>query len=150
MPKKSKGSTSAAAEEDQPEEHQRGETHQVAHGKCAKLQTNQGIYVSDNQNALVAGPRGPVLLEDFMFREKIFAFDHERIPERIVHAHGFGAHGYFETYESLSDITVADLFQRKGEKTPVFVRFSTVKGEKIEQVLGCSFFSPKKRDSSFF
>jgi catalase len=105
-----------------------GETHQQATGAEAKLTTNQGIPVSDDQNQLKAGPRGPVLLEDFVLREKIFHFDHERIPERIVHARGSAAHGYFELYESLSDVTRADLFQRKGEKTPVFVRFSTVAG----------------------
>jgi catalase len=105
-----------------------GETHQQAGGKTPKLTTNLGIPVSDNQNQLKAGSRGPTLLEDFVLREKIFHFDHERIPERIVHARGSGAHGYFETYESLQDITRADLFQRKGEKTPVFVRFSTVAG----------------------
>ena len=76
------------------------------------------------------GARGPTLLEDFHFREKIFHFDHERIPERVVHARGFGAHGYFETTEDLSDITRADIFQRKGEKTEAFVRFSTVAGNK--------------------
>jgi len=105
-----------------------GETHQTAQAKGAKLTTNLGIPVSDNQNQLKAGARGPVLLEDFVLREKIFHFDHERIPERIVHARGSAAHGFFESYESLSDLTSADLFQRKGEKTPVFVRFSTVAG----------------------
>ena len=70
--------------------------------------------VADDQNTLRVGDRGPALLEDFHFREKIFHFDHERIPERVVHARGFGAHGYFENYESLSDITRADLFQRAG------------------------------------
>ena len=92
------------------------------------LTTAQGIPVADDQNSLRIGERGPTLLEDFHFREKIFHFDHERIPERVVHARGLGAHGYFETYESLADITRADLFQRKGEKTEVFVRFSTVAG----------------------
>ncbi|HEX6141851.1 MAG TPA: catalase, partial [Geminicoccaceae bacterium] len=94
------------------------------------LTTNQGIPVADDQNSLKVGERGPTTLEDFHFREKLFHFDHERIPERVVHARGMGAHGYFETYESLSDITRADLFQRKGEKTEVFVRFSTVAGNK--------------------
>ena len=102
-----------------------GETHQ--HGG-ATLTTNQGIPVSDNQNSLKASARGPVLLEDFMLREKIFHFDHERIPERIVHARGSAAHGYFECTDSLADVTKADLFQRVGEKTPVFTRFSTVAG----------------------
>ncbi|NTS30261.1 catalase [Phyllobacterium sp. BT25] len=110
-----------------------GETHQHVpekgpHGAEGHLTTNQGIHVSDNQNSLRSGERGPTLLEDFVLREKIFHFDHERIPERIVHARGSAAHGYFELYESLADITKADLFQRKGEKTPVFTRFSTVAG----------------------
>ena len=75
-------------------------------------------------------PPGTDTLEDFHLREKIFHFDHERIPERVVHARGFGAHGYFENYESLAELTRADLFQRAGEKTPAFVRFSTVAGNK--------------------
>jgi catalase len=108
------------------------ETHQRVAAKPPKgaehLTTNQGVRIADNQNQLKSGPRGPVLLEDFALREKIFHFDHERIPERIVHARGSAAHGYFETYESLKDITRADLFQRAGEKTPVFTRFSTVAG----------------------
>ncbi|KAJ3061751.1 hypothetical protein HK102_009004, partial [Quaeritorhiza haematococci] len=107
-----------------------GETHQVAGGQCPVMTTQQGIPVSDDQNSLKVGARGPTLLEDFHFREKMFHFDHERIPERVVHARGFGAHGYFETYEPLTDLTRADLFQRKGEKTPAFVRFSTVAGNK--------------------
>jgi catalase len=110
-----------------------GETHQHVpakglHDAAEYLTTNQGIRVSDNQNSLKSGARGPTLLEDFVYREKIFHFDHERIPERIVHARGSGAHGYFELYESLADITKADLFQRAGEKTPLFTRFSTVAG----------------------
>ncbi|MFT3965944.1 MAG: catalase [Sphingobium sp.] len=104
-----------------------GEIHQQA-ADDSILTTNQGVRVSDNQNQLKSGARGPVLLEDFVLREKIFHFDHERIPERIVHARGSAAHGYFELYESLSDITKADIFQRAGEKTPVFTRFSTVAG----------------------
>src|ERR1700760_2181697 len=107
-----------------------GETHQVAEGDIPVLTTQQGVPVADDQNSLRVGPRGPTLLEDFHFREKIFHFDHERIPERVVHARGFGAHGFFETYESLADITRADIFQRAGEKTPAFVRFSTVAGNK--------------------
>jgi catalase len=109
---------------------QGGETHQIAGGDVPVLTTQQGTPVSDDQNSLRVGSRGPTLLEDFHFREKIFHFDHERIPERVVHARGVGAHGFFETYESLSDITRADLFQRAGEKTPAFVRFSTVAGNK--------------------
>ena len=94
------------------------------------MTTQQGTPVSDDQNSLKIGARGPTVLEDFHFREKIFHFDHERIPERVVHARGFGAHGYFENYESLADLTRADLFQRAGEKTLAFVRFSTVAGNK--------------------
>lgn len=105
-----------------------GETHQTSNEQHSYLTTNQGIHISDNQNSLKSGQRGPVLLEDFVLREKIFHFDHERIPERIVHARGSAAHGYFELYESLSGITTADIFQRPGEKTPVFARFSTVAG----------------------
>ncbi len=104
------------------------ETHQRAEGEGGILTTNQGIPVSDNQNQLTAGARGPVLLEDFVLREKIFHFDHERIPERIVHARGSAAHGFFEAYEDLSDLTRADLFSEKGKRTPVFTRFSTVAG----------------------
>ncbi|QEH36440.1 Catalase C [Aquisphaera giovannonii] len=107
-----------------------GETHQVADAQHPTLTTQQGIPVADDQNSLRAGARGPTLLEDFHFREKMFHFDHERIPERVVHARGYGAHGYFETYKPLTDVTRADLFQRAGEKTPVFVRFSTVAGNK--------------------
>lgn len=94
------------------------------------LTTNQGVPVSDNQNSLKAGLRGPTLMEDFILREKITHFDHERIPERVVHARGSAAHGYFECAVSLADITRADLFSEVGKRTPVFVRFSTVAGER--------------------
>ena len=107
-----------------------GETHQTAEGDTEVLTTQQGVPVSDDQNSLKQGARGPTLLEDFHFREKIFHFDHERIPERVVHARGYAAHGFFELTESLSDVTSADVFQRVGEKTPAFVRFSTVAGSK--------------------
>jgi catalase len=107
-----------------------GETHQVADGEYPNLTTQQGVIVSDDQNTLRAGGRGPALLEDFHFREKIFHFDHERIPERVVHARGYGAHGFFENYGPLGNLTRADLFQRAGERTPAFVRFSTVAGSK--------------------
>ena len=105
-----------------------GEMHQIAEGDAPVLTTAQGVPVADDQNTLKIGERGPSLIEDFHFREKIFHFDHERIPERVVHARGYGAHGYFETYESLAKYTRADIFQRAGEKTPAFVRFSTVAG----------------------
>ena len=107
-----------------------GETHQAAKGDKDTLTTDQGVPVADDQNSLRAGPRGPALLEDSHFREKIFHFDHERIPERVVHARGFGVHGYYENYKPLTDVTHADLFQRANEKTPVFVRFSTVVGSR--------------------
>jgi catalase len=107
-----------------------GELHQTVGPDIPVLTTQQGTPISDDQNSLKIGARGPTTLEDFHFREKIFHFDHERIPERVVHARGYGAHGYFENYDSLSDITSADLFQRAGEKTPTFVRFSTVAGNK--------------------
>ncbi|MEF7615740.1 catalase [Aquincola sp. MAHUQ-54] len=94
------------------------------------LTTNQGVPVADNQNSLKAGLRGPALLEDFILREKITHFDHERIPERIVHARGSGAHGFFEAYDSLARYTQAAPFQAAGKVTPVFVRFSTVAGER--------------------
>ena len=94
------------------------------------LTTNMGVAVSDNQNSLKAGLRGPTLLEDFILREKITHFDHERIPERIVHARGSAAHGYFESYQDLSPITKATVFAAAGKRTPVFVRFSTVAGER--------------------
>jgi catalase len=94
------------------------------------LTTNQGVLIGDNQNTLKAGLRGPSLLEDFILREKITHFDHERIPERIVHARGSGAHGYFEAYDALTEYTRAAPFAEKGKITPVFVRFSTVLGER--------------------
>ena len=106
------------------------EVHQTAGGERPIMTTQQGTPISDDQNSLRIGSRGPTALEDFHFREKMFHFDHERIPERVVHARGFGAHGYFENYESLAEITNADLFQRAGEKIPAFVRFSTVAGNK--------------------
>jgi catalase len=107
-----------------------GELHQTVEEGVLVLTTQQGTPISDDQNSLRIGPRGPAALEDFHLREKIFHFDHERIPERVVHARGFGAHGYFENFESLADLTAADIFQRPGEKTPAFVRFSTVAGNK--------------------
>ncbi|GHF59833.1 catalase [Streptomyces mashuensis] len=92
------------------------------------LTTDQGVRVDDTDNALRAGARGPTLLEDFHNREKLTHFDHERIPERVVHARGAGAYGYFETYDSLADHTCADFLSEAGRRTPVFVRFSTVQG----------------------
>jgi catalase len=94
------------------------------------MTTNQGLRINDDQNSLKAGERGPTLLEDFQLREKIMHFDHERIPERIVHARGSGAHGVFELTQSLSKYTKAGFLQTPGTQTPVFVRFSTVAGSR--------------------
>ncbi|MCO8168947.1 catalase HPII [Pseudomonas sp. 21LCFQ02] len=92
------------------------------------LRTNQGVKIADNQNSLKAGKRGPTLLEDFIMREKITHFDHERIPERIVHARGTAAHGYFQSYDDHATLSKAGFLRDPGKKTPVFVRFSTVQG----------------------
>ena len=111
-----------------------GETHQQCPATSdhsagqAHLTTNHGVRVSDNQNSLKAGARGPTLLEDFVLREKIFHFDHERIPERIVHARGTGAHGVFECTDPIPELTKAGLLGTKGKQTETFVRFSTVAG----------------------
>ncbi|MBW8458495.1 MAG: catalase [Thiobacillus sp.] len=105
-----------------------GELHQVAGGGHPALTTNQGVALSDNQNSLRASPRGPTLLEDFILREKITHFDHERIPERIVHARATGVHGFFELTASLEQYTTARILTEVGEKTPVFTRISTVAG----------------------
>jgi catalase len=107
-----------------------GDTHQTATSADQTMTTAQGGAIADDQNSLKGGRRGPTLLEDHIMREKIFHFDHERIPERVVHARGYAAHGFFELTETIADLSCADLFQRAGEKTPVFVRFSTVAGSK--------------------
>ena len=95
-----------------------------------ELTTNQGVTIADNQSSLKVGLRGPTLIEDFVLREKVTHFDHERIPERVVHARGSAAHGYFECYEPLKQLTRAAPFAEAGKRTPVFVRFSTVAGER--------------------
>ena len=105
-----------------------GEVHQTASTPDTRLTTNHGTPISDNQNSLKAGPRGSTLLEDFILREKIQHFDHERIPERIVHARGSAAHGFFELTDSLSEFTTAKILTEVGEKTELFTRFSTVAG----------------------
>ncbi|MBD8014833.1 catalase [Planococcus wigleyi] len=94
------------------------------------LTTNQGLKMAEDEFSLKAGERGPTLMEDFHFREKMTHFDHERIPERVVHARGYAAHGVFEAYDSLEHLTKAKFLSEKGKKTPVFVRFSTVAGSK--------------------
>lgn len=105
-----------------------GELHQVAGGTHPQMTNNRGTVIADDENSLKAGPRGPVLTEDFFLVEKTQHFDHERIPERIVHARGYGAHGYFELTDSLHGITKAKVLTTVGQKTPVFTRFSTVGG----------------------
>ena len=104
------------------------ETHQQAAKGGSLLTTNQGLPVADNQNSLKGGERGPTLLEDFILREKITHFDHERIPERIVHARGSAAHGYFQPYRSMAHVTSAAFLSDPSVKTPLFARFSTVAG----------------------
>ena len=105
-----------------------GELHQTTSDPANRLTTNHGVPLSDNQNSLKGGHRGPTLLEDMILREKIQHFDHERIPERIVHARGSAAHGFFELTDSLADYTSAKVLTEVGPKTEVFVRFSTVAG----------------------
>ena len=99
-------------------------------GMDETLTTNQGTRINDDQNSLKAGARGPSLLEDFILREKITHFDHERIPERVVHARGTAAHGHFRVYQPLADLTRAKFLQDPAVTTPVFVRFSTVAGSR--------------------
>lgn len=94
------------------------------------MTTNQGLKISNDEHSLKVGERGPTLLEDFHLREKITHFDHERIPERVVHARGAAAHGIFESYANFENITIASFLSEKGKKTPVFVRFSTVAGSR--------------------
>src|SRR5687768_17359434 len=105
-------------------------SHDTSDGIDQFLTTNHGLRINDDQNSLKAGERGATLLEDFQLREKITHFDHERIPERIVHARGAAAHGVFELHESMSKYTKAGFLQTPGKQTPVFVRFSTVAGSR--------------------
>ncbi len=120
--RKSKASESASAKQRQLES--------FSQAPESLLTTNQGVAIPDNHNSLKAGVRGPSLLEDFILREKITHFDHERIPERVVHARGAGAHGYFELSRSMIEYTRADFLQEAGTRTPVFARFSTVAGSR--------------------
>src|SRR6187402_128689 len=131
MAKNSPPATNVAAPKAAAAKDRRGqgdELHQTAGGEHAPLTTNQGLVVGDNQNSLKAHARGPTLLEDFILREKITHFDHERIPERIVHARGSAAHGFFELTASLAEYTTARVLTEVGERTPLFTRFSTVAG----------------------
>ena len=94
------------------------------------ITASNGCPIDNNQNSMTAGPRGPILLQDFTLIDKLAAFDRERIPERVVHAKGSGAHGEFELTDDMSAFTKANLFNGTGKKTPMFLRFSTVAGEK--------------------
>jgi len=131
---KNKSRPNARARAESPDRSRRGdagaggELHQKAGPSDPALTTNQGLPVSDNQNSLHSIPRGPTLLEDFILREKITHFDHERIPERVVHARGSAAHGFFELTRSLKKHTTARILTEVGERTPLFARFSTVAG----------------------
>ncbi|WP_211250397.1 catalase [Simplicispira psychrophila] len=128
-PSRSTASSPAGKVPQPTDEHgQGGELQQQAGGAHPVLTTQQGIAIADNQNSLRATPRGPTLLEDFILREKITHFDHERIPERVVHARGTGAHGFFELTESLEQFTTAKILTEVGQQTPVFARISTVAG----------------------
>ena len=99
-------------------------------GAGEQFTSDQGVKINDTDNSLKAGSRGPTLLEDFHFQQKLTSFDRERIPERVVHARGAGAHGYFQPYESMAELTKAKFLQDPSVKTPVFVRFSTVGGSR--------------------
>ena len=109
-----------------------------------KLTTNQGLKINNDQDSLTAGDRGPTLMEDFIFREKMTHFDHERIPERVVHARGSGAHGVFKLTKSLSKYTKAKFLTDTEKETPVFIRFSTVAGNRGSTCL--LYTSPSPRD----
>ncbi|MEO1969891.1 MAG: catalase [Sphingomonadaceae bacterium] len=107
-----------------------GANHQKPKGDDDIMTTALGVPVADDQNWLTAGPRGPQLIEDHVAREKIFHFDHERIPERVVHARGYGVHGHFELKQAIPQLSRASIFNEVGERTPTFTRFSTVAGNK--------------------
>ena len=108
----------------------RSQLHAFTLDPAASLSTQQGVQIPDNHNTLKAGLRGPTLLEDFILREKITHFDHERIPERVVHARGAAAHGFFKVYKPMSQFTSAGFLQDPEAEIPVFVRFSTVVGSR--------------------
>lgn len=133
--KKGKPATKPKAIKDTPPKNRKNEKRSdlegnIENGLGQLLTTNQGTRINDNQNTLKSGPRGPSLLEDFIFREKITHFDHERIPERVVHARGAAAHGVFRVYEPMTRFTKAHFLQDPARETPVFVRFSTVAGSR--------------------
>lgn len=130
MPAKKPGKKDTAAQ--QPPANEKTDSLQphTEDSSSQLMTTNQGVRVNDDQNSLKAGDRGATLLEDFIFREKMTHFDHERIPERIVHARGSAAHGFFQVYESMESYTKAHFLQDPSVQTPVFVRFSTVAGSR--------------------
>lgn len=128
LPVKVKRSYSSSEEEVKVSVGNGGEWLRTSNNDHPALTTNQGLPISDNQNSLRANPKGPTLLEDFILREKITHFDHERIPERIVHARGTGAHGFFELTQSLEKYTTAKVLTEVGVQTPLFTRISTVAG----------------------
>jgi catalase len=127
-PTKAQPKRAASAPEITVQRGNAGEWHPQTNDPAQSLTTNQGGIISEDQNSLKGGERGPTLLEDFLLREKITHFDHERIPERVVHARGYGAHGYFQSYKAYPELTKAQFLNDPSTKTPVFVRFSTVAG----------------------
>src|SRR5690349_7413202 len=129
MPKSNNGARNGHVPDDGLQKEQQLHPFQ-ARPEGETLSTNQGVRIPHTDDSLKAGERGPTLMEDYHFREKITHFDHERIPERVVHARGSGAHGYFQVYESMAEYTKADFLQDPNKKTPVFVRFSTVLGSR--------------------
>lgn len=134
MPKNPHTSSNSGPAEDNATTNEHSKSKQLegyrSYAENHDLRTNQGVRVADNHNALKAGERGPTLMEDFIFREKLNHFDNERIPERIVHARGAAAHGYFQPYGNAAALSKAGVFQDPDKKTPVFVRFSTVQGSR--------------------
>src|ERR1044071_3859772 len=130
MAKKSSSRPKSSTKPQQPDAKQVALEQETEESTGQFLTSNQGVRVNDDHNSLKAGERGPTLLEDFLLREKITHFDHERIPERVVHARGSGAHGYFQVYESMAQYTKAAFLQDPSIRTPVFVRFSTVQGSR--------------------
>ena len=131
MPKTNKTKKSAKSAAAGQQTGAGGETHQIAGGTHPQLTNQRGLVVGDDENSLKAGERGPVLIEDHLLVEKLQHFDHERIPERIVHARGTGAYGYFKVHDDrASNYTYAPVLTDPSRKTPVFVRFSTVQGSR--------------------
>ena len=112
-----------------------GELHQTTTAAASTMTTQTGTAIADNQNSLRAGVRGPTLLEDFILREKITHFDHERIPERVVHARGSAAHGYFQPHASFASMTKASFLSDPKKRTPIFARISAARAASICPVM---------------